>query len=72
MRSPVVTAGLDDTIADAASRMVTHAVHSLPVVDESNHLLGIVTTTDIMQALLHGIGLKKRRNNAIRTPNPLT
>jgi CBS domain-containing protein len=59
MRSPVFTASLDDTIADAASRMATNAVHSLPVVDESNHLLGIVTTTDIMQALLHGIGLKR-------------
>ena len=41
------------------SRMVTNAVHSLPVVDESNHLMGIVTTTDIMQALLYGIGLKR-------------
>jgi CBS domain-containing protein len=59
MRSPVFTAGLDDTIADAASRMATNAVHSLPVVDESNNLMGIVTTTDIMQALLHGIGLKR-------------
>jgi CBS domain-containing protein len=59
MRSPVITAGLDDSIADAASRMATHAVHSLPVVDESNNLMGIVTTTDIMQALLHGIGLKR-------------
>ncbi len=59
MRSPVFTASLDDTIADAASRMATNAVHSLPVVDESNHLVGIVTTTDIMQALLHGIGLKR-------------
>lgn len=59
MRSPVIIASLDDTIAGAASRMVTNAVHSLPVVDEGNHLLGIVTTTDIMQALLHGIGVKR-------------
>jgi CBS domain-containing protein len=57
MRSPVVTADLDDTIGDAASRMVTHAIHALPVVNDSNQLLGIVTTSDIMQALLHGIGL---------------
>lgn len=59
MRQPVVTAKPDDTIADAASRMVTHAIHALPVVDERNHLLGIVTTTDIMQALLHGMGIKR-------------
>ena len=60
MRRPVITAGPDVTIADAASRMETHGIHALPVVNENNRLLGIVTTTDIMQALLHGIGLKLR------------
>jgi CBS domain-containing protein len=69
MRSPVVTADLDDTIGDAASRMVTHAIHALPVVNDSNRLLGIVTTSDIMQALLHGIGLvpgAERRDHKIK------
>ena len=70
MRSPVFTAALDDTIADAASRMVAHAVHALPVVDESNRLLGIVTTTDIMQALLHGIGLKRASEQHDGNPKP--
>jgi CBS domain-containing protein len=54
MRRPVVTAKLDDTIADAVSRMASSGIHSLPVISEDNDLLGIVTTTDIMQALLHG------------------
>lgn len=58
MRSPVVTAGLDATIAEAASRMATKAVHCLPLVDAIQHLLGIVTTTDVMRALLHGMGVK--------------
>jgi len=60
MRWPVSTARLDDTIADAASRMATSGIDSLPVIDENNHLLGIVTTADIMLALVHGIGLKPR------------
>ena len=55
MRSPVITATPHDTIADAASRMSSHGIHALPVVNESNHLIGIVTTTDIMNALLNGI-----------------
>lgn len=55
MRTPVITATLYDTIADAASRMSSHGIHALPVVNESNHLIGIVTTTDIMNALLNGI-----------------
>lgn len=60
MRWPVFTANPADTIAEAAERMVTNGVHSLPVVDEDSHLLGIVTTTDIMQSLLHGIGVKPK------------
>lgn len=60
MRRPVMTARPDDSIADAASRMETNGIHALPVIDENNRLLGIITTTDIMQALLHGIGLKLR------------
>ena len=59
MRQPVIKAHAGDSIEDAASSMVAHAIHSLPVVDEDDHLVGIVTTTDIMHALLHGIGLKR-------------
>lgn len=70
MRQPVITARLDDTIAEAAGRMVTHAIHALPVVDADNHLLGIVTTTDIMQALLHGMGLKASSEQDEARHNP--
>jgi CBS domain-containing protein len=73
MRQPVISASPDDTIADAASRMVTHAIHALPVVTEENHLLGIVTTTDVMQALLHGIGVNSKPGpqEAQRKPSEL-
>jgi predicted transcriptional regulator len=59
MRSPVISARPDDAIGDAAARMVGHAIHALPVVDDGNHLIGIITTSDIMHALLHGIGQKQ-------------
>lgn len=55
MRRPVISARPDDTIADAAASMATHGIHALPVVNEDNRLVGIVTTTDIVGALLHGI-----------------
>jgi len=54
MRTPVITATPYDTIADAAERMSAKGIHALPVVNEVNHLIGIVTTTDVMQALLSG------------------
>lgn len=70
MRRPVITVGPDDTIAEAASRMESHGIHALPVVDEKNHLLGVVTTTDIMQALLHGIGIKPQAGSQDREVAP--
>jgi len=74
MRRPVIAAKLDDTIADAAARMSSHGVHALAVVDENSHLAGIVTTTDIMQALLHGMGRKRstsENNDGSRRLNEL-
>jgi len=55
MRTPVVTATLFDTIEESAARMSSKGIHALPVVNEANHLIGIVTTTDIIHALLNGI-----------------
>src|SRR5690348_17094713 len=55
MRTPVITATPHDTIAEVAERMSSHGIHALPVVNEHNHLIGIVTTTDVMHALLNGV-----------------
>jgi len=52
MRAPVVTIQPQQSIADAASLMASHAIHALPVVDRQQRLLGIVTTTDVMHAAL--------------------
>jgi CBS domain-containing protein len=73
MRRPVISARPDDTIADAAASMATHGIHALPVVNENNHLVGIVTTTDIVAALLHGIRLKPglEQHAASRQPTEL-
>jgi CBS domain-containing protein len=70
MRRPVVAAKLDDTIADAAASMARHGIHALAVVDENSHLVGIITTTDIMQALLHGMGRKRSSEPHEGTPQP--
>jgi CBS domain-containing protein len=50
MHAPVVTVGPTTSVEEAARLMVRHAVHALPVVDAQDHLLGIITTTDIMSA----------------------
>ncbi|MGB7740115.1 MAG: CBS domain-containing protein [Steroidobacteraceae bacterium] len=73
MRRPVISAKPDDTIADAAASMASNGIHALPVVNENNHLVGIVTTTDIVAALLHGSRLKPglEQHAASRQPTEL-
>jgi CBS domain-containing protein len=55
MHAPVVTVSPTTSVEEAARLMVRHAVHALPVVDAQDHLLGIITTTDIMSAGLHSV-----------------
>lgn len=57
MHATVVTAGPTTSVEEAARLMVRHGIHAVPVVGAEDRLLGIVTTTDIMNAGLHsGLG----------------
>lgn len=48
---PAFTIGQHETVERAAELMVHHGIHSLPVVDIAGHLIGILTTTDIISAI---------------------
>ncbi|WP_199547209.1 CBS domain-containing protein [Streptomyces sp. N35] len=52
MSEPAITVGADATIAQAARIMAEHRVERLPVVDEKNRLVGIVTRRDLLQIFL--------------------
>lgn len=52
MSRPAVTVHADDTIAEAARTMARHRVERLPVVDEEERLVGIVTRRDLLQVFL--------------------
>jgi CBS domain-containing protein len=52
MSKPAITVRPEATLLEAARTMAGNAVHALPVVDEAQHLLGIITTTDVMHAAL--------------------
>lgn len=56
MTRRVVTVSPDDTIEEAARLMVEHRVGGLPVVDESRHVVGVVTETDIFKAFVEMFG----------------
>ncbi|MEU3795233.1 CBS domain-containing protein [Streptomyces fructofermentans] len=52
MTRPPVVAHADDTIVQAARTMARRRVERLPVLDEENRLVGIVTRRDLLQVFL--------------------
>lgn len=52
MRRPPVTIGATQPVAQAAKLMTEHGIHALPVTDAADRLLGILTTSDIIRAIL--------------------
>ena len=60
MSESVVSAGPDTLLSEAASQMLREKIHRLPVVDENDRLLGIVSTTDILTAFVDGAFAKAK------------
>jgi CBS domain-containing protein len=52
MSAPPVTAHAEDTIAEAARTMARRGVNRLPVLDEEDRLVGIVTRRDLLRVYL--------------------
>lgn len=59
MSTDVVTTAANDDIRDVADLMIDHGFHHVPVVDEIEGVVGIVTTTDLTAYLSH-----------VETPSP--
>ena len=59
MAHPVMTARANDTLEDAALRMQEHKVAGFPVLDANGALVGILTITDVLRALVTVLGLKE-------------
>lgn len=52
MSEPPVTVHAEDTVVEAARTMARHRVERLPVVDEEERLVGIVTRRDLLHVFL--------------------
>lgn len=60
MKKPVYTAKPDDTVEEAAALLLEKKISGLPVVDENNRLVGIITRSDIFRVLISLSGLGKK------------
>lgn len=52
MSAPAITVRAESTIADAARTMAQRRIERLPVVDEEDRLVGMVTRWDLLQVFL--------------------
>ena len=59
MTRDVVTAKAGDSIREVADRMVEAGIHHMPVVDEEEGLIGMITTSDLTAYL-----------SSVQTPSP--
>jgi acetoin utilization protein AcuB len=60
MKEPVFTAKPDDTVEEAAALLLEKKISGLPVIDENDRLVGIITRSDIFRVLLSLSGLGKK------------
>ncbi len=58
MTESVATIGPEIPLTEAAGMMLRNRVHRLPVVDDKERLLGILSTTDIVAAVAAGLAKK--------------
>ena len=56
MTEEVISVSADDLLVHAARTMLAARVHRLPVLDGEKRLLGIVSTTDVLRALVEAAG----------------
>jgi CBS domain-containing protein len=54
MHRSVVSLPPHASVGEAAERMSEAGVHAVPVVDEQERVIGILTTSDVIHSLLHG------------------
>ncbi|WP_101294532.1 CBS domain-containing protein [Halegenticoccus soli] len=53
MSTDVVTTTANAPITDVADAMIEHGFHHVPVVDETEGVIGMITTTDLTSYLSH-------------------
>jgi CBS domain-containing protein len=71
MSSPVVTVLPDAQLKDVAASLVEHGINAVPVVDDGDRLVGIVSEADLL-TLEATLGTQHRPGSAVRQGPPHT
>jgi len=60
MNGQVITVGPDTPLLDVAREIAAHGIGAVPVVDADEHLLGLVSTSDVVGILLESQSLENK------------
>lgn len=60
MQTRVETIGADDRVADAVATLADQHVSGLPVVDHRGHMVGVISSTDVLQLLSESADSERR------------
>ena len=60
MNGQVITVGPDTPLLDVAREIAAHGIGAVPVVDAEGHLLGLVSTSDVVGILLESQSLENK------------
>jgi CBS domain-containing protein len=72
MGSHIVTVGPDDPLDAVAREIADHRIDAVPVVDREHRLLGIVSTTDLVNLLHDGGRLEGKLARDVMSPDPIS
>ena len=68
MTTNIITLGAEQTILDAYSLMIQHKIRHLPIVDQEQHLIGIVSDRDIRDASPSILNNNNHQDNVLQLP----
>ncbi len=70
MTSKVDVANENTTVQEISAKLFAGDFNGLPIVDDNNLVVGIVTAIDVLKAIQKGKALYEFRAKDIMTPNP--
>jgi CBS domain-containing protein len=71
MNDQLITVGPDEPLVNVAREIAAHGIGCVPVIDERHQLLGIVSTTDLVNLLHDGGRLDDKLARDVMTRKPV-
>ena len=72
MNARLITCAPDDPLVDVAREIAAHGIGAVPVVDKEQRLLGIVSTTDLINMIHDGGRLDGRLARDVMSSAPIS